>query len=110
MVIQEKVLPLEHPTLAISYNNVGSTYGALGEHRKALEYKLKALEILKKVLPQDHPYIMDGCANVAVTLIALNRFREALQYAEQALAIAQRRAAPDLENYQRLVDWLRANI
>ena len=110
LVIQEKVLPLEHPTLAISYNNVGSTYGALGEHRKALEYKLKALEILKKVLPQDHPYIMDGCANVAVTLIALNRFREALQYAEQALAIAQRRAAPDLENYQRLVDWLRANI
>ena len=43
--IQEKALPEGHPNLAASYNNVGGTYGDLGDHSKALEFKLKALAI-----------------------------------------------------------------
>ncbi|MBK8426134.1 MAG: tetratricopeptide repeat protein [Lewinellaceae bacterium] len=49
--IWEKVLPMDHPDLAISYNNLSSTYGALGEHQKSLEYHEKALAIREKVLP-----------------------------------------------------------
>ncbi|MBK8426133.1 MAG: tetratricopeptide repeat protein [Lewinellaceae bacterium] len=40
--IWEKVLPVDHPDLARSYNNLAVTYGALGEHRKRLEYNEKS--------------------------------------------------------------------
>jgi tetratricopeptide (TPR) repeat protein len=43
---------------AILCNNVGITYGKLGEHRRELEYLEKALEIRKKVLPENHPGIL----------------------------------------------------
>ena len=48
LAIQEKVLPENHPDIATSYNNVGYAYGELGDHKKELEYKLKAVAIQKK--------------------------------------------------------------
>ena len=57
MKIREKVLPPEHPSLAISYNNVGITYAYMKDFSKAVEYLEKALEIREKVLPPEHPDI-----------------------------------------------------
>jgi tetratricopeptide (TPR) repeat protein len=39
-----------HPYYATSLGNIGSTYDSKGDYDKALEYKLKSIEIEKIVL------------------------------------------------------------
>ena len=76
--------------LAAAYNNVGHTYGALGDHNKALEYKLKALAICEKVLPGDHPDLVLSYNNVGGTYGDLGDHNKALEYQLKALAIREK--------------------
>jgi tetratricopeptide (TPR) repeat protein len=39
-----------HPSYATSLGNIGNTYDSKGDYDKALEYKLKSIEIKKIVL------------------------------------------------------------
>ena len=55
LAIREKVLGLEHPSTATSYNNIGGVYHDLDDYDKALEYFFKALTIDEKVLGPEHP-------------------------------------------------------
>jgi tetratricopeptide (TPR) repeat protein len=76
--------------LATGYNNVGSTYGALGDHKQELEYQLKALEIRERVLPLEHPDLATSYNNVGVTYDALGDHKQALEYQLKALGICER--------------------
>ena len=51
----------DSPRLATVYSNLGSTYGALGDHEKELEYQLKSLAICEQVLPPTHPDLEQYC-------------------------------------------------
>ena len=77
-------------SLATSYNNVGTTYYALGDHQKALEYLLKALSICERVLPEDHPDLASSYNNVGYTYGALGAHQKALEYLLKALSICER--------------------
>ncbi len=77
-------------SLATGYNNVGCTYDALGDHQKALEYKLKALTIRERVLSEDHPDLATSYNNVGYTYGALGDHQKALEYQQKALAIWER--------------------
>ena len=94
---------MDHPSLALSYNNVGSTYGDLGDHGKALEYLLKALTIRERALPADHPLLVDSCGNIAVTYARLDNFDRAVHYIRRAVKLADRPGQPHpyLEAYRR---------
>ena len=81
--------------LATGYNNVGYTYGELGDHEKALEYKQKALAIRERVLPPDHPDLAQSYNNVGSTYGALGDHEQALEYKQKALAIWERVLPPD---------------
>ena len=82
-------------SLATGYNNVGSTYGALGDHRQALEYKLKALAIFARVLPPEHPDLATSYNNVGSTYGALGDHKQALECKLKALGIRERVLPPD---------------
>ena len=79
-----------HPALAAAYNNVGSTYGDLGDHKKALEYQLKALAIKEKVLPQDHPDLASSYNNVGMTYGDLGDRHKALEHMLKGLEIYEK--------------------
>ena len=100
---------MDHPSLALSYNNVGSTYGDLGDHDKALEYALKALAIREKVLPMDHPDLALSYYNVGATYFALGNLPRAVSCLEKAVDIT-RRALPEghprRERYQRKLAYV----
>ena len=81
--------------LAAGYNNVGSTYGALGDHKQALEYKLKALDIRERVLPGNHPSLARSFNNIAWTYYRLGRFGEAATHMRRAADIINRAALPE---------------
>ena len=90
LAIQEKVLPENHPAIAMEYNNVGSAYGELGDHKKALEYQLKALSIIEKVLPENHPDIAALYNNVGFAYGNLGDHQKELEYYLKSLAIQEK--------------------
>ena len=81
--------------LATACNNVAATYGALGDHEKALEYALKAHGIWEKKLPPDHPALALSYNNVAVTYGELGDHEKALEYALKALGIREKKLPSD---------------
>ena len=48
--IRQKILPPDHPDVAISYNNLASVYDKMGEYSKALSSQNKALSSQNKAL------------------------------------------------------------
>ena len=77
-------------SLAASYNNVGYTYGTLGDHQQALKYKRKAQAIWNRVLPGNHPSLALSYNNVGITYDDLGDHRQALEYKLKALEISER--------------------
>ena len=84
MEIRIKALPEKHSDVAASYNNVGYTYGQMGEHQKALEYKKKALEI-RLVLSENQQDIVSSYNNVGYTYGQMGEHQKALEYLQKAL-------------------------
>jgi len=68
-------------------NDLGLTYGDLGEHQKALEYQEKALELRKELFGEKHPSTANSYNNVGYTYGALGEHRKALEYLEKALEL-----------------------
>ena len=81
--------------LATACNNVAATYGALGDHEKALEYNLKALGIWEKKLPPDHPALATSYSNAAVIYGELGDYEKQLEYHLKALGIREKKLPPD---------------
>ncbi|UJR23857.1 hypothetical protein I4U23_026832 [Adineta vaga] len=54
LIVQQKILPPNHPQIAGSYNNIGHTYQAMSDYTKALEYYKKSLTINRQILPPTH--------------------------------------------------------
>ena len=82
------------PKLATAYSNLGSAYGALGDHEKALEYKLKDLAICEQALPPTHPSLATSYNNVGSTYGALGDHEKALEYQLKDLAICEQVLPP----------------
>ena len=51
---RKRVLPPDHLDIATSMSDLARTYGALGQHHKALKIKIETLALRKRVLPPDH--------------------------------------------------------
>ena len=88
---------------------MGSTYGHLGDHEKALEYQLKALAIWEQSLPADHPDNVMCRSNIALTCARIEDFIRASEYMDRALDSAQRamKGHPKLEMYRQRAQLLK---
>lgn len=61
-----------------------SAGGDLGDHSKALEFMLKALEIQERVFPANHPYNKMCCGNIGVTCLQLGEMDKASEYLKRS--------------------------
>ncbi len=64
----------------MGYNNIGGSYSIIGDHKKALEYKLKALDIKSKnnmIENEDKAWSYD---NVGIEYSELGEKNKALEY------------------------------
>ena len=85
--------------LAKAYNNMGSTYGTLGNHKLALEYKLKAMKLREQVLEADDPALAASYNNVGTSYGELGSHKKALEYKLKAMKLREqvlRENHPDL--------------
>ncbi len=90
LAIREKVLGLEHPDTATSYNNIGAVYQAQGEYSEALRYYQKALAIREKALGLEHPDTATSYNNIGEVYRSIGEYNEALGYHQKALAIREK--------------------
>ena len=80
--------------LAAAYNNLGLTYGDLGDHEKELDYQLKALAIREQVLPPTHLSLATSYNNVGLTYGNLGDHEKELDYQLKALKIKEQVLPP----------------
>ncbi|MBA3238877.1 MAG: tetratricopeptide repeat protein [Parachlamydiaceae bacterium] len=85
--IQIEIFGEKHPDVANSYINIGSTFGKLGLHQKALGYMEKALEIGCSIFCEEHPTVASSYFDVGTTFKELGQYQEALKYHQKALEI-----------------------
>ena len=86
--IRHRILPPLHPSLAVSYNDLGSAYKKQERYEEALLAYQKSLEIRHRCLPADHWTFAVIFNNLANVLYWLERDDEALQFNAQAVELA----------------------
>ena len=76
--------------LTNTLNNVGLAYDDLNNYERALEYKLKALEMDEKLFSADHPDLASSLSSVGSSYDDLNQHEKALEYKLKGLEMRQR--------------------
>ncbi|MEM7382814.1 MAG: sister chromatid cohesion protein PDS5 [Bacteroidota bacterium] len=79
----------DHPDVARSWSELGTTLSQLGRRQEALEHKQQALEMRKRLLKdrdrQEDPELAHALNSVGELLSHLGRHQEALQYKQEGL-------------------------
>ncbi|CAF0886027.1 unnamed protein product [Adineta steineri] len=93
----ENVLPSNHPTLAISYNNLAEILKEGAQFEKALQFHTIALNILRSSILPDHPDIATTLNNIGSIHFHMDDRAKALTFYEEALSIQMRSKAKDVD-------------
>jgi tetratricopeptide (TPR) repeat protein len=95
LAIQQRLLPPQHPTLAITLNNIGTVHAESGELDTALDYFERSLAIRTASYPAGHPRLATAHLNLGTTYSYLERYDEARAALARALDINRRNLPPD---------------
>ncbi len=90
IALRERIYGIEHPSTAVSYNNIGFVYDTKGDYDNALEYYHKALAIKEKVLGVEHPSTAISYNNIGLVYYTKGDCDKALEYYQKALAIREK--------------------
>lgn len=71
-----KILPQEHPDLAMSYYNLSCVYYRFGELGKAIDFMRRSSTLLEKSLPLGHSDVVDAKNGLAFLEKELRRFKQ----------------------------------
>jgi len=102
LAIHEKVLGLEHPDTAMSYNNIGALYHDQGDYDQALSYYHKALAIHEKVLGLEHPDTARSYNNIGILYHDQGDYDQAFDYFFKAYRILKIKLNPYHPDLQRV--------
>eukprot|EP00058_Branchiostoma_floridae_P022481 XP_002607971.1 hypothetical protein BRAFLDRAFT_74920 [Branchiostoma floridae] len=78
-----------HPDIAMSLNNLGSSWSHLGDHKKAISYQEQSLSMVKTIYGENttHPDIAKSLNNLGSSWGNLGDHKKAIRYYEQALSL-----------------------
>ncbi|CAF1504670.1 unnamed protein product [Adineta steineri] len=93
--IQERTLPVNHPSSATSYNNIGSVYKKMAEYSKALLFYEEALRIRQKNLSADHPDLATSYNSIGSMCDSMGEYSQALSFYKKALKIREEILPPN---------------
>jgi tetratricopeptide (TPR) repeat protein len=85
----------EHPSLALSLNNLALLLRAQGKYAEAEPLYRRALAIREKALDPEHPDVAASLSNLAMLLHSQGRYAEAEPLHRRALAIRERLLGPE---------------
>ena len=70
----------EHPSLAVSYANLGRAYHIQGDFQKALDYNTIALDTFLKKYGENHLRVANCQAFIGDILFDMKKYEDALDY------------------------------
>jgi len=85
--IRLKTLGAEHPSVATSYDNIGSVWNNKGEYDKALDFYQKCLDIELKTLGAEHPDVATSYNNIGLVWSNKGEYDKALDFCQKCLDI-----------------------
>jgi tetratricopeptide (TPR) repeat protein len=74
---------------AISLNNIGLTYDAMGKDSLALDYYRKSLDVSKSISDGRNPDVATSLNNIGYVYYSRGDFEQAIKYYEEALEICK---------------------
>jgi tetratricopeptide (TPR) repeat protein len=93
--IYEKILPPNHPDLAMSYNNIGLVYTNMQEYSKALVFHEQALQIRQNSNPSSPLDLAASYNNIGIIHRKMGNYSEALLFYEKALELQEKSLPPN---------------
>lgn len=96
----------EHPTVAISLNNLGSVLEELGNFEDARRHFTRALRIAEASHGPDHPHVAHSLNNLGNVLRRLGNSDEAQRHLTRALSIDEATYGPDHPNVAKRLNNL----
>ncbi len=86
---KEKLMGKNHPSVAMSYHNLGSFFQKMGRYSLALDATQTALDIRQKKLGNEHPHTLTTEYNLVVIYSRLHLYDKAQKIAEKLLAFCK---------------------
>lgn len=83
-------LPVNHPMMSASYNNIGSMYFKENEYDEAIKYHQQALECQLKCPSPDTDAIATYSNNIGAVYFEQGKYLEALKHLQRAATILER--------------------
>ncbi|MBD2015244.1 tetratricopeptide repeat protein [Microcoleus sp. FACHB-53] len=95
LAIYEKVLGLEHPYVATTFNNLANLYLEMGNYSSAEPLLQRSLVIREKVLGPEHPDVAQSLNNLATLYQDMGNYSQAEPLYQRALAINEKVLGPE---------------
>ena len=95
--IYKKALGPEHPSVALTLQNLGLAHFNLGDYETAERLQKKSLQMREKTLGTDHPLIASNLGNLAILYSTLGD-PQAAAYYERAITLAETALGPEHES------------
>ncbi len=95
LALKRKVLPADHPDVAISLGVIGFIREALGDPQGALEAAEGSLQVYRQAYGPNHPHISEALNNRGEALAQLGRHAEAERDLRAAIDLSVIRVGPD---------------
>ena len=87
LAIRKQIFGESHPSVANSYNNIGTVYHSHDDYARALEYYQKSLVIWKQVFGDFHPDVAFSYNNIGCVYHSQGDYAHALEYHQHSLTI-----------------------
>ncbi len=98
LIIKEKTLEPDHPSIATSLNNLAVLYYVQGRYSEAEPLYKRSLTIREKTFEPDHPNIATSLNNLAALYRAQSKYTEAEPLYKRSLIIHEKTFEPDHPN------------
>ena len=95
LAISEKVLPENHPDIALRLHNLAGLLRNLGQQSQAEQFYDRSLLIREKVLGPEHPDVAQSLDSLAVLYKEQKRYAEAELLQKRAFTISEKALGPD---------------
>ena len=96
-------MPLDHPSHAQAWHNIGLVRRALGNGDEALAAFKEALRMRKARLSADHPYIARTYYQMGLLYEQLGEIELAVEHAKAALSVQKLRLSPKHNEFQESI-------
>ncbi|CAF2069446.1 unnamed protein product [Rotaria magnacalcarata] len=106
LAIKKKILPLNHPSLSSTFNNLAEISFKRGDYEDALRQFLEVLHIDLRTLPPYHTSLANTYHNIGFIQMEQKHYVQALENITKALDIAKKSNHPDMHEYQKLIDTI----